>query len=77
MAAILSGFDGNASHTVIESRREAIEYAITSALPGDVILLCGKGHEEYEIMGADTRPFSEREIVLKTAARHLRAKGFY
>jgi len=77
MAAILSGFDGNASHTVIENRREAIEYAITSALPGDVILLCGKGHEEYEILGNDTHPFSEREIVLKTATRQLRAKGFY
>ncbi len=77
MAAILSGFDGNASHTVIESRREAIIYAITSALPGDVILLCGKGHEEYEIMGTDIHPFSEREIVLEAATRHLRSKGLY
>jgi UDP-N-acetylmuramoyl-L-alanyl-D-glutamate--2,6-diaminopimelate ligase len=77
MNAILSGFDGNASHTAIESRREAIEYAVTAALPGDVILLCGKGHEEYEILGGDTRPFSEREIVLAAAARRLREKGVY
>lgn len=77
MAAIVAGFDGNASHTVIENRREAIEYAITSALPGDVILLCGKGHEEYEIMGDHRNPFSEKDIVVTTAARHLRAKGFY
>jgi UDP-N-acetylmuramyl tripeptide synthase len=42
-----------------------------------VILLCGKGHEEYEIMPDGTHPFSEREIVQAAAARHLRSKGFY
>ncbi len=77
LADILAGFDGNASHTVIENRREAIEYAISSALPGDVILLCGKGHEEYEIMPDGTHPFSEREIVRSAASRYLRAKGHY
>lgn len=77
LADILAGFEENASHTVIENRREAIEYAISSALPGDVILLCGKGHEEYEILSDGIHPFSERDIVLAAAAKCLRAKGLY
>jgi UDP-N-acetylmuramoyl-L-alanyl-D-glutamate--2,6-diaminopimelate ligase len=77
LSDIMAGFDGSASHTVIENRKEAITFAISSALPGDVILLCGKGHEEYEIMPDGTHPFSEREIVQAAAARHLRSKGFY
>ncbi len=77
LSDIMAGFDGNASHTVIENRKDAIEYAIASALPGDVILLCGKGHEEYEIMPDGTHPFSEREIAQAAAAKHLRSKGFY
>ncbi len=77
LSDIMAGFDGNASHTVIEDRKDAIEYAISSALPGDLILLCGKGHEEYEIMPSGTHPFSEREIAQAAAAKHLRSKGFY
>ena len=62
---ILSGIvdrDG-AAYTVIESRKSAIEYAIKNARRGDVILLAGKGHEEYEIDEKGKRPFSERDLV--------------
>ena len=52
-----------ASYTVIESRRDAIEYAIKNARRGDVILLAGKGHEEYEIDDKGKHPFSERMLV--------------
>ena len=74
---ILSGFDETTSHTVFLSRKEAIEYAVTTAMTGDVILLCGKGHEEYEITSEGKRPFSEREIVLAATEKHLRSKGLY
>lgn len=62
---ILMGIDEScsASYTIIENRREAIEYAIMNARRGDVILLAGKGHEEYEITGEGRRHFSEREIA--------------
>lgn len=60
---ILSGIDGESSYTVIEDRSEAIEYAVKSARNGDVIILAGKGHEEYEIVGDERRPFNEKEIV--------------
>jgi UDP-N-acetylmuramoyl-L-alanyl-D-glutamate--2,6-diaminopimelate ligase len=62
---ILSGIvdrDG-AAYTVIESRKAAIEYAIKNARRGDVILLAGKGHEEYEIDENGKCPFSERDLV--------------
>ena len=38
-----------------------------NSLPGDVIVLAGKGHEEYEIVGTKKSPFSEREIALSAA----------
>lgn len=43
------------AYCVIENRREAIRKALTMALPGDVIVLAGKGHETYqEIKGRQT-----------------------
>ena len=58
----ISNSDG-APYTVIEDRRSAIDYVIKNARQGDIILLAGKGHEEYEIDSLGIRPFSEREIV--------------
>ncbi len=44
-------------------RRTAIENAIKCARSGDVILIAGKGHEDYQIIGKEKRHFSDREIV--------------
>ena len=44
-------------------RREAIAYAIENHLDGDVIILCGKGHEDYQIIGHEKIHMDEREIV--------------
>ena len=60
---ILRGVSEDASYTVIESRREAIEYAIRQARRGDLILLAGKGHEDYEIDRDGKKPFCEKVIV--------------
>ena len=52
------------SYDRIEDRRAAIAHAIALADPArDVVLLAGKGHETYQIRGADTLHFDEREIV--------------
>lgn len=48
---------------VIENRKNAIEYALKIAEEGDVIVLLGKGHEKYQIMGNGKNEFDEREIV--------------
>ena len=44
-------------------REEAIRTAIDNARTGDVILLAGKGHEDYQIIGHEKRHMDEREIV--------------
>lgn len=47
----------------VTDRREAIHRALELAAPGDVLLLAGKGHETYQVLGTETVPFDEREIV--------------
>ncbi len=44
-------------------RREAIAAALGEARPGDMVLLAGKGHESYQIVGRERRPFPEAAIV--------------
>lgn len=63
---ILTGIDKKSPHKVIFDRGRAIKFAIENAGKGDIILLCGKGHEEYEIDKSGKRAFSEREIVYST-----------
>ena len=62
IADILPGL-GDAPHVVVEDRVEAIRWALDHAEPGDVIVLCGKGHETYQEVGREKRHMDEREIV--------------
>lgn len=55
--------EARAEVTVIEDRREAIKYAITSAEKGEVVLIAGKGHEDYQILGTEKRHFSDVECA--------------
>ena len=48
---------------VICDRREAIAWAIDNATSGDVLLLAGKGHEDYQVVGHEKHHMDEREIV--------------
>lgn len=48
-------------YLVIESRREAIQKAISLAQPGDLVLIAGKGHETYQIVGKEKHHFDDRE----------------
>lgn len=59
---ILRGINGN-NYTVIENRREAIEYAVKTAQKDDVIVLAGKGHETYQTIGKENFHFDEEEIL--------------
>ncbi|MBE0566659.1 MAG: UDP-N-acetylmuramoyl-L-alanyl-D-glutamate--2,6-diaminopimelate ligase, partial [Krumholzibacteria bacterium] len=49
--------------TVVVDRREAIEAALAAAGRGDVVVIAGKGHEDYQIVGAERRRFDDREVV--------------
>lgn len=61
---ILAGMgDAMAEYVVIENRRDAIEYAIRHAKKDDVIVLAGKGHEDYQILKDKTIHFDEREVI--------------
>ena len=60
---ILSGVEEISPYVVIEDRKNAIEYAIKNARKRDVIVLAGKGHENYEIIGDKRNRFCETEIV--------------
>lgn len=64
IAEILVGLEGSeVPYAVIENRKEAIGYAIKNAQAGDLILLAGKGHEDYQIIGKEKHPFDEKNIV--------------
>jgi UDP-N-acetylmuramoyl-L-alanyl-D-glutamate--2,6-diaminopimelate ligase len=64
IADIMAGVEGTKTpHAVIEDRREAIAFAIENHWPGDAIILAGKGHETYQIVGKTKYHMDEREIV--------------
>ncbi len=67
-AAIIEDIEqgmGGAAHLRIPDRLAAIHAALEQARAGDTVLLAGKGHETYQILGTDRVPFDEREIVAK------------
>ncbi|KPJ72415.1 hypothetical protein AMJ52_06450 [candidate division TA06 bacterium DG_78] len=53
----------NQNYKVIEDRREAICYAISSKRPHDIVLIAGKGHEEYQVIGNKTNAFDDAKVV--------------
>ncbi len=70
IADILPGFDGlNTPYQVVEDRVEAIHWAMDHAQSGDVIVLCGKGHETYQEINHVKHPMDERKIVADYLAR--------
>ena len=64
IAQILPGMEqSGCAYIAIENRREAIRYALEHAQTGDTIVLAGKGHETYQIIGNTKFDFDERDIV--------------
>lgn len=54
---------GETSHLRFVDRREAIRAALEAAESGDTVVLAGKGHETYQVIGVEKQPFDERRIV--------------
>ena len=72
---IMRGFDRTKPHSVIPDRSDAIRYAVMNADDGDTVLLCGKGHENYEITADGMRPFDEVQITISAIEeKQLRMK---
>jgi len=63
VADIRSGLPQGAKATVIHDRATAIRHALASAATDDVVLVAGKGHEDYQIVGAERRAFSDRAVI--------------
>lgn len=59
------------SYAIVPDREKAIEAAIGIASWGDIVLIAGKGHEDYQIIGTQKMPFDDRKI----AAHALQMKG--
>jgi UDP-N-acetylmuramoyl-L-alanyl-D-glutamate--2,6-diaminopimelate ligase len=62
---IRAGFSAAGLKKMVEipDRREAICYALKKAQPDDVVLIAGKGHENYQLVGDEKRHFDDREVV--------------
>jgi UDP-N-acetylmuramoyl-L-alanyl-D-glutamate--2,6-diaminopimelate ligase len=74
IADILGGMRAPERAGVEPDREQAIARAFAEARPGDVILVAGKGHEEYQEIAGQRRPFSDRELVRRLiTGRTIRA----
>ncbi len=63
IAQVRAGFSGHDNFEVVEDRHEAIVRALTMAERGDVVLVAGKGHENYQEFADTVIPFDDRQVV--------------
>jgi UDP-N-acetylmuramoyl-L-alanyl-D-glutamate--2,6-diaminopimelate ligase len=66
---------GEAPYRRIADRREAIAAALEETRPGDLLLLAGKGHETYQVVGLEREPFNEGAIVRELLGIRRREEG--
>ncbi|HWD38672.1 MAG TPA: UDP-N-acetylmuramoyl-L-alanyl-D-glutamate--2,6-diaminopimelate ligase [Fimbriimonas sp.] len=60
---VKTGVDVGRESVAILDRREAVAYAIGQAKPGDVVVIAGKGHENYQILGRTKHHMDDRELA--------------
>ena len=75
LAQILAGAIGHDEVDVIENRAQAIRHAIVSAAASDVVLIAGKGHEDYQDVGGVKLPFSDARHAADALAARTGAAG--
>ena len=63
-----AGLDSSVRYLRIADRAEAIRTAVMLSRPGDILLVAGKGHETYQIVGDEKRHFDDREEVRRAFA---------
>jgi len=70
---IIQGMEGpgpsGTQYKVEPDRRKAIYDAVAQANPGDLVLIAGKGHEDYQIVGTHKYPFDDRKIALEALSQ--------
>jgi len=68
IAEIISGMSTK-PHSVQVTRRQAIEEAVAEAKPGDLVVIAGRGHEEYQEIQGEKIPFSDKEVLLDVISK--------
>jgi len=73
---IVTGFENPDSQTIViePDRKKAIELAIKTAVGDDIVLIAGKGHETYQIIGKQKHDFSDKEVAEKCLKKRIRDK---
>ena len=66
---------GDRGYAVELDRGRAIEAAVLEASPGDVVVIAGKGHEDYQIVGSEKRHFDDREEARRALAKRRAAQA--
>ena len=66
------GVEAGDKYLKIADRHEAIKTAVMLAEPGDIVLLAGKGHEDYQIVGTEKLPFNDKSVVKEYFAKFNR-----
>jgi UDP-N-acetylmuramoyl-L-alanyl-D-glutamate--2,6-diaminopimelate ligase len=69
VADIVAGIAAGAPLTIEHDRALAIRVALQRSAPDDVVLIAGKGHEDYQIVGAERRVFRDQSVVAAELAR--------
>jgi UDP-N-acetylmuramoyl-L-alanyl-D-glutamate--2,6-diaminopimelate ligase len=73
VADIVAGVAGKAPTVIEHDRALAIRMALQRSVPDDVVLVAGKGHENYQIYGSERRPFLDQAIVAKALEKRPHA----
>ena len=63
LAEIFAGIEKKLLVKSVVDRKQAIEEALNSLQPGDCLLVAGKGHEDYQIIGKEKKHFSDQEVI--------------
>jgi len=58
-------------YRIVEDRKAAIGWAITTAEPGDAVVIAGKGHEDYQIIGTTRHPFDDRVVAREALQQRM------
>jgi len=64
--------EGPGIYRIVPDRREAIEQAVVEAGKGDIVVIAGKGHEDYQIVGDLRNPFDDRQVSRDLIRKHLK-----
>lgn len=68
VADIASGIPAGRPYRIEHDRARAIREALQAARAGDVVLIAGKGHEDYQVVGREKRSFSDQKVVAAALA---------